>query len=160
MAQFSSSVAIDAVGDISGEAHSGKRSIIRFHPKGSHNLFTVPEGCQSRDTQKESARARCEIEWNKLMDDVARSTKSGDLTTADLTILNVVNQSRYWQRNALILQDDQTKWIQGCPMKNTKTTSETTACLQRFFLSSQKLEIMCTAEEICASNDPICMGSE
>ena len=36
-----------------------------------------------------STRARCKTESKKFMDDAARSTKFGDLITADHKILNV-----------------------------------------------------------------------
>ena len=71
------------------------------------------------------------------MDDVARSTQSGDLVTADHKFLNVVNESRCGHRSALIVQDDHTNSVQGYPMQ-TQGSSEITACLQRFFPPSPK----------------------
>ena len=78
------------------------------------------------------------------MDGTDFSTKVGDLITADHKILNVENESRCGHRNALIVQDDFTNWIQSYLMKKTKGTSETMSCLQRFHLPSKKLELLYT----------------
>ena len=77
------------------------------------------------------------------MDGIALSSKYGDLITADHKIRNVENVSRCGHRNALIVQDDFTKWIQSYLMK-TKDTSETMSCLQRFILPSQKRDLIYT----------------
>ena len=46
------------------------------------------------------------------------ATKYEDLITADHKILKVKSESRCGHRNAVILQDDVTNWIQSSPMKN------------------------------------------
>ena len=58
-----------------------------------------------------STRARCKTKSKQRMSDNARSTKFGDLISADNKILNVGSEWRGGHRNALIFQDDHTSWI-------------------------------------------------
>ena len=56
------------------------------------------------------------------------------------TLLNVENESRCGRKDALIVQDELTNWIQSYPMK-IKKTSETMSCLQGFTPPSRKPEV-------------------
>ena len=86
-----------------------------------------------------TTRARCRIKPKKRRDGIAPSTQFGDLTTAEHKILNVENASRCGHKNAVIVQDDFTNWIQSYPMK-TEETSYAMSSLQRFHPLSQKPE--------------------
>ena len=97
------------------------------------------EVCEKTKT----TRARFRIKSQKRVDGIAPSTKFGDLVTADHKIRNVEKESRCGHKDALIVQDDFTNWIQSYPMK-TKVTSETMSCLQRFLRPPQKPEILYT----------------
>ena len=76
-----------------------------------------------------TARARLKMTNLRRVDGVAPYTKIGGLITAEHKILNVENEARCGHKNALIVQDDLTNWIQTCPMK-TKDTLETMSCLR------------------------------
>ena len=55
----------------------------------------------------------------------------GDLITADHKVLSDNCESRNNHRDAIVVQDLATQWIQSCPCK-TKTSQETQRSLQKF----------------------------
>lgn len=55
----------------------------------------------------------------------------GDFLTADTAIINEHDASRDHDRNATVIQDKYTYWLQGFPSK-TKDTEETRKAFQRF----------------------------
>ena len=73
------------------------------------------------------------------VDGIPPSTKFANLITADHKILKVRNESRCGQRNALIVQNEFTNWIQSDPME-TKDTSESMSCLRRFLAPLRRPE--------------------
>ena len=103
------------------------------------SLLTDCEVCRKTQT----TGTRCRVKPKKRVDGIALSTKIGDLITTDYEILNVETSEDADTKNALIVQDDVTKWIQSFSMK-TKETSETMSCSQRFILPSQKPDAIYT----------------
>ena len=115
------SVATDAGRDTLAEDTKSRKSIIGSQPRGNHNVFThYPKGlncevCKKSKTTKTRTKRRGKPK--KSVDGIAPSTKFGDLVTADHKILNVENESRCGRKDALIVQDELTNWIQSYPMK-------------------------------------------
>ena len=73
-----------------------KKSIIGSQPRENHKVFThYPKDPNCEVCKKtEKTRAKCRIKPKERVDGIARSTKFGQLNTADHKILNVKNQSR------------------------------------------------------------------
>ena len=87
----------------------------------------------------------------------AHSEKFGDLTTADHKILSEGSESRNNHRNAVVVQDLATQWIQSYPCK-TKTSQETQKSPMKFLEPTRKPKVIYTdnslefgksCEELC-----------
>ena len=120
-----SSVVTDAGADALAKDPKSKKGIIGSQPRGNHNVFThCPKDPNCEVYKKTTTRARCRIKPKKRVDGIAPSV--------DHKFLEVENESRCGhKKNATVVQDNFTNWMQRYPMK-TKDTSETMSCLQRF----------------------------
>ena len=93
-----------------------KKGIISSQPRGNHNVYTLYpkdphcEVCKKTNT----TRARCRLKLKKRVDGIAPSERGK-------------RQKRYNRAKC------SHELVQSIPMK-TKETSETTSCLQSFFL--------------------------
>ena len=63
------------------------------------------------------------------------------LITADHEVLNEGGESRNNHRNAVVVQDLATQWIQSYPCK-TKTSQETEKSLRKFLEPSEKCKVV------------------
>ena len=90
------SVATHAGRNILAKDTKSKKSIIGSQPRENHNVFThYPKDPNCEVCKKtEKTRAKCRIKPKKRVDGIARSTKFGELNTADHKILNVEDESR------------------------------------------------------------------
>ena len=123
------SVVTDAEGNTLAKDTKSKKGIIGSQPRG--NVFThFPKDPNCEVCKKtRTTRAGCRLNPMRRVDGGAFSTIFGDVITADNKIQNVENESRCGhKRNAPIVQDDFTNWIQRYPMK-TKESSEIMSCL-------------------------------
>ena len=74
---------------------------------------------------------------------VPRAEHFGDLITADHKILSEESESRNNHRNAVVVQDLATQWIQSYPCK-TKTSQVTQKSLMKFLEPTRKPKVIHT----------------
>ena len=72
-----------------------------------------------------------------------RAEHFGDLITADYKVLSEESESRNNHRNAVVVHDLATQWIQSYPLK-TKTSQETQRRLQKFLEPNRKPKVIYT----------------
>ena len=115
-------------------AHSSEREI------------SVSEGDASKvETQKRKhsihthfrKKRNCEVCLRTKMTRAPCRRRNGGLITADHKVLNEGSESRNNHRNAVVVQDLATQWIQSYPCKN-KDSQETEKSLRKFLEPSQK----------------------
>ena len=97
---------------------------------------TSPETCQ----RTKITRAPCR---RRIGGVVNRAENFGDLITADRKVLSENCESRNNHRNAVVVQDLATQWIQSYPCK-TKTSQETQRSFQKFLEPEWKPKVIHT----------------
>ena len=110
----------------------GKHSVYAHFPKDQNC-----EICQS-------TRAPCRRRIGRV---VPRAENFGDLITADHKVLSEGCQSRNNHRNAVVVQDLASQWIQSYPCK-TKTSQETQRSLQKFLEPNRKPKVIYTSNSL------------
>ena len=126
------------------KVNPGENFNIGSHSKASHNVFTqYPKGpnCNKSKVTK-STRARCNTKSRKRKSD-ARSENFVDLITADHKVLNDESESRCRYRDAFIVEDEHTNWIQGLPRERKRSRIQWVVC-RDFVSPSQKPGIIFT----------------
>ena len=108
-------------------------------PKGDRRVFahfpTYPncEVCRMAQT----SRFKCKNKPLNRADEIPLLSTFGKFGTTDHNILNLDDESRNDDGNVLIVPDGYLCWSQCYPTKS-KDAQETTSCLRRFLLPSQK----------------------
>ena len=129
------------------------------HASSSHEIYLEPTSKRSEDFGKHKVYTHfpkdrnCEIcKRTKITrapcrrrngGDVPRADNFGDLITADHKVLSDICESRNNHRNAVVVQDLATQWIQAYPCKN-KTSQETQRSLQKFLEPERKPKVIYT----------------
>ena len=109
---------------------------------GKHNVhthFPKDRNCEICKRTK-ITRAPCRRRNGEA---VPRAVNFGDLITADHKVLSDNCESRNNHRNAVVVQDLATQWIQTYPCK-TKTSQETQRSLQKFLEPDRKPKVIYT----------------
>ena len=96
--------------------------------------FAGEKGDQRCDIRKDT-RARCKNRALIRADGISPPTSLGELIRADYKIYN---EPRYDHRNALIVQEGFSNWIQSHLTFRNKNAAETASFLRRFLPPSQK----------------------
>ena len=102
-------------------------------PLGEHNIFThFPKhpDCDICNRTK-ITRAHCRSGGHGAPDALPEPQAWADAITADHKVLNEEQQDRHFNRNALVIQDRFTSWLQGFKVKK-KSALETMHAFQRF----------------------------
>ena len=109
---------------------------------GKHNVhthFPKDRNCEICKRTK-ITRAPCRRRQGEA---VPRADNFGDLITADHKVLSDNCESRNNHRDAVVVQDLATQWIQAYPCKN-KTLQETQRSLQKFLEPERKPKVIYT----------------
>ena len=128
------------------------------HASSSHESSLEPMPARSANLRKHSVythfpkdrtcfcqrtkitRAPCRRRIGRVQ---LRAENFGDLITADHKVLSEGCESRNNHRNAVVVQDLATQWIQSYPCK-TKTSQEAKRSLQKFLEPNRKPEVIYT----------------
>ena len=109
-----------------GSTKDGKASGSKS--RGEHNVATHFANCHVCK-MTETSPARYRVKPLHRVDGLPPVKELGDHITADhIVFFASENESRLGHRNALIIQDALSNWLQSFPTKN-KDATETTACL-------------------------------
>ena len=124
------------------DSHASSSQEPSLKPMGKHSFYThFPKDRNCEICQRTKiTRAPCRRRIGRA---VPRAENFGDLITADHKIVSEGCESRTKHREAVVVQDLATQWIQPYPCK-TKTSQETQRTLQKFLEPERKPKVIYT----------------